>query len=192
MEKRCLKAPRIILLHLELVTFRFGHGWDRKHIMFMISGFSDVSMAPRTISFILRDTRILQITNEQTQHILGKYYCCKPQNYEKQKLLMLGKAGTQTPDDPSNMFWRSVIWDQYRPESIKRKCGNMGYWLFEALKLWNFEALKQRNFEIKQPKVQNKNGTWTFKKSKRIKYSHIYKIYIYICISKMFQVSWCL
>ena len=42
------KLCRIILLHLGLVTFRSGYGRDRKPFIFMISGFSDVSMTPKT------------------------------------------------------------------------------------------------------------------------------------------------
>ena len=40
---------RIILLHFGLATFRFSSGKDRKPIMFMMSGFSGVSMIPKTI-----------------------------------------------------------------------------------------------------------------------------------------------
>ena len=38
----------IILLHFGIVTFRFHHGRNRKPIIFMIWGFSDVSMTPKT------------------------------------------------------------------------------------------------------------------------------------------------
>ena len=42
------KLRRIILLHFWLITFRFGDGRDRKPLMVMISGFSDVSPSPKT------------------------------------------------------------------------------------------------------------------------------------------------
>ena len=42
----------IILLHFGLVTFRFHHGRDRKPLMFMICGFSAVSMFPKTMTMI--------------------------------------------------------------------------------------------------------------------------------------------
>ena len=38
----------IIVLHFGLVTFRFAYGKDRKPLISMISGFSDVSLAPKT------------------------------------------------------------------------------------------------------------------------------------------------
>ena len=42
------KLRRIILLPFGLVTFRFGYWRDRKPIIFMISGFLDVSLSPKT------------------------------------------------------------------------------------------------------------------------------------------------
>ena len=36
------------LLHVGLITFRFGYGRDRKYFIFMISGFLDVSLSPKT------------------------------------------------------------------------------------------------------------------------------------------------
>ena len=41
------KLRRIILLHFGLVTCRFHYGRSRKLLIFMILGFSDVSMTPQ-------------------------------------------------------------------------------------------------------------------------------------------------
>ena len=53
MERCDQKLRRIILLHFGLVTFRFHHGSPLKPFIFMISGFSDVSMTPQTNYFYL-------------------------------------------------------------------------------------------------------------------------------------------
>ena len=66
------KLRRIILLRFGLITFRFGYGRDRKPFIFMISGFLDVAISPKTIYFHL-DTRRPQIIQEKTQRSFWKY-----------------------------------------------------------------------------------------------------------------------
>ena len=63
------------------------------------------------------------------------------------------------------VVWNSWIWDQYLPENMQWKCGNMGLicsnktwkdclnlWSFETLKIWNSETKKQRNQGTKKPR----------------------------------------
>ena len=51
--KRLAKIRRTILLHFGLVTFRFADTRALKPIISMISGFSDVSLSPKTNYFYL-------------------------------------------------------------------------------------------------------------------------------------------
>ena len=41
-------------------------------------------------------------------------------------MTMFEKIGTENDEGPLNIILKSWIWDQYLPESMKWKCGNMG------------------------------------------------------------------
>ena len=144
------KLRRIILLHFGLVTVLFGYGRDRKPIIFMISGFSDVSTTPKTnIIYFLRhqDTQInprytpIMFKNS----IYGNINTLEIENCRTILKIRLTKC------------WTSWIWDQYLPENMKWNFGNMG-----SLKLGNFETKKPRSQETLKPRNQTTSKPWSF------------------------------
>ena len=53
-----------------------------------------------------------------------KYYVCGDVNFWKSRMMSILKTmGPTNPADPSNMFWKSCIWDQYLPGDMKWKFG---------------------------------------------------------------------
>ena len=71
---------RIILLHLGLVTFRFAYRINRKPIICMISGFSDVSMSPNTnICYLLRPQNT-STKPRKARLVFEKYYVYESRN----------------------------------------------------------------------------------------------------------------
>ena len=64
-----------------------------KPLVFMISGFSDASMIPKTNYFFVGDPRIPQIIQEQNRIIFEKDYFCKSQNMEIEHFEIMGKMG---------------------------------------------------------------------------------------------------
>ena len=60
------KLRRIILRHFGLATSRFHYGRTIKPLIFMISGFSDVSMIRKTNYYVFGDPMIPRINQEQT------------------------------------------------------------------------------------------------------------------------------
>ena len=97
---RSLVAPlprgrRIILLHFGLVFFRFAHGRDRKPLMFMIAGFLDVSLSPKT-------NIILALGPQKTSNHPRKFQTISKHIFRKRKLSEsehvenVGKEGHRT------------------------------------------------------------------------------------------------
>ena len=71
------KLRRIILLHFGLlvIAFRFHYGRDREVIIFMISGFSDVSMTPQTnIIYLWRHQDTPNSSRKNTESFFEQYY----------------------------------------------------------------------------------------------------------------------
>ena len=100
---------------------------------------------PKPIIFILGDTRILQISQEYIPNYF-QYEFRKSQNFGALTIWKLCKR--RVPGIMKIRFkisWRSWIWDQYLPESMKLNFGNMGSvssksTLGRNWKLWDFEA----------------------------------------------------
>ena len=65
----------IILLHFGLATVRFHFGKTRKLIIFMIWGFSDVSMTPKTNAFYIWRHQYIP-NNSRTIPIILESFCC--------------------------------------------------------------------------------------------------------------------
>ena len=62
------------MLHFRLVTFRFAYGRDRKPIIFIISGFLDVSMTHQTNYFQLGYTKRFKIIQEHPNHFRRQWF----------------------------------------------------------------------------------------------------------------------
>ena len=119
------KLCNIVLLQFELITFRF-HYWNTlKPIIFMISGFSDVSLSPKTIHFYLWRDQIPPNKSRNPKSFFGNIISLNITIWVSKMLKLVEKAGAGNHADPSNCFWKSCIWDQYLPENMKREFCNM-------------------------------------------------------------------
>ena len=74
MERIARKLRRIILLQFGLVTFRLHYRRILKPLIFMISGFSDVFLIPKTNSFLFGDAMILQFMQGTTHTIENRIF----------------------------------------------------------------------------------------------------------------------
>ena len=108
-----------------ILTFRFHYGKTRKPVMFMISGFLDVSMTPRTTQVHLWRH---QDTSKKPRN---------PKSVLKNIILgnLIGKDGhRKVMKICLKNYWKSWLWDQYIPGRwnvywkpwiwMKWKCGN--------------------------------------------------------------------
>ena len=151
------KLRIIILLHLGLVNFGLHSGKTWQPIMFMVFGPSGCDHdSQKPISIIFGDTKILQTIQEQSQTILEKYYLGNIRIVQNESL-KIGKAVNRKIRRSIGHVWESWIWDQYLPENMRWRFGNVGsiptkktwtvFWNFETLQLWNFETLELWHFE---------------------------------------------
>ena len=112
MERYGQKLRRTILLHVGLITFRLAYGKDQKPRILMISGFSDVSLSSKTsIIHLWRP----QDTSNKPRKLPSRFWKIFIQwsTFRKPNIWgMLEKTGADNPDDPSNIVWKSWIWDQ--------------------------------------------------------------------------------
>ena len=99
------KLRRIILLHLGITTFRFHYGRTLKLLIFMILGFSGVSMTPKPIIFHLWRPQDTPNNSRKSPSHFQKYSFWKCQHlgnpccwkyWERQE--------PNNMDDPSNYF----------------------------------------------------------------------------------------
>ena len=117
MKRIAIKLRRISLLHFVLVTFRFHYGESRKPLIFMISGFSDVSMTHKTNIIYL--WRHQDTSNDSRSRIIlacGIKY--------KSSIYFLMKIPRNTNNDhhnPSNSNWNSNRTSHSRPPPWKRR-----------------------------------------------------------------------
>ena len=140
-------------------------------------GFRTCPRAPKPISFIFGDARILQMIQETPQILFGKYYFLKSQNVENSTFWKCWKRrGLKIMQVRLISSWKYGIWDQYLPENKKSKLGkSLKHWnqepskprTFETKKLWNQETLKPRNQEplplnTPTPTPAHKWGSWFF------------------------------
>ena len=95
------KLRGIILLLFGLVAFRFHSGRDRKPPMFMIWGFSDVSMTPKTNHVYLWRHQDTPKNPRKTFKPFQTYSSGISQHFEKY-VLFLVKTRATNADDPSN------------------------------------------------------------------------------------------
>ena len=108
------KLCRIILLHVGLVTFRFHFGKARKPIMFMVFGFLDVSMTPKTnITLETQNiSKYLQMTQEHPKSFL-KHNVFRNTSIGNRTFWKHGRGGgTDNPKVPSNKNWAAWMWVQ--------------------------------------------------------------------------------
>ena len=141
------------------------------------------SWLPKAILFIVRDTGLLQISQEDSRTISNILFWGISISWTSTFFELLEKAGPNHSEDPSNIVWTSWTWDQYLPESMKLKflrILNMGsisirnhemqfvrfsnfdslkFWKIEPLNLWDFETLKIETLELY--KFENWN-IWNF------------------------------
>ena len=146
-----------ILLHFGLITFRFGYGRDRQPIISVISGFSDVSLSPKTNIIYLWRHQDTSNNPRTIQIIFWNIMFGNHKKWETRNLKVLEKTGAEHAWRPVLNFLgntESVIRDQYLQKTGN---GNLVTWdqylpkHFETKKLRNLETLKPRNFETKQP-----------------------------------------
>ena len=109
------KLRRIILLHFGLPTFGCHSGKTQKPFIFMIFGFWDMFMTPKTNLLNFGDTKVLQERQEKTQipfrnifwkiSDLGNRTCWK-------------RRAPENPGDSSLDSCNSWIWYQYLQENM--------------------------------------------------------------------------
>ena len=143
---------------------------NRKPIISMIWGFSDVSMNPKTnIICFLRHQDISKYPRNNHRTFLKICCFCKPQRVGNWHVFLKRPAPT-IHKDPSNQLGNSWIWDQSLPENMKWAFGNMGstsskkhQMNFESLELWkpiNSETKKPGNLETKTPRTHEGKTLW--------------------------------
>ena len=125
----------------------------------MISEFSDVSLSPKTnIIYLWRHQNIKRPRKYQ---MISRTYCFG-KNIKNENV---GKDGHRTIMKIRITFsWKSWIWEQYLPESMKLKFGNSGsisinkhemdFRILETLELCNFATLKLWNQESLKPGIR--------------------------------------
>ena len=122
------KLRRNILLHFGLVTFRFHYGRDRKPVIFMISGFSGVSLTPQTNTIYLwrhQDTSNnpkkpesflthIMLENINILEIDNVGSCGKERGRKIPNILNMGSISSREHEIET-----LAIWEQYLPTNIK-------------------------------------------------------------------------
>ena len=83
------------MFHFGLVTFRFAYGKDRIPIMFMISGFLDVSLSPKTNIIYLLRPQGTSINSRKHFNEFKKSDVHKPQILEMGDFEKFEKAGAE-------------------------------------------------------------------------------------------------
>ena len=102
------KLRNLILLQFELISVRFAYGRTRKPLISMISGFSDVSLSPKTIYLhLLRDQKP-QNNSRKSNIIFEKRICLNIELMNFVFLKMLETQAAGNPEDPSNMFLKNL------------------------------------------------------------------------------------
>ena len=87
-----------------LATFRFRYRRIRIPIIFMIWGFSYLSMTPKTnIIYLWKHQKTPNIDTQIPNHF-PNHYCWKPQNVGTRKVGNNKKWGPKKLEDPSNGF----------------------------------------------------------------------------------------
>ena len=161
------KLRRIVLLHFGLITFR-SHYW--KTLNPSCSWFRDFRTWPWAAKPILlifwRHHDIITHPRKNTNRFWEILFV-EISNCWKSKMILFGRDGRRELSTIRLInSWRSWIWEQYLPEDMKWKIGDLGWissdhikwfsklWKFETLELWNQETLKPRNQETKRPRNQ--------------------------------------
>ena len=133
--KRLTQQLRMIfLLHFGQSTFRIHYGRSRKHIMFMIFGFWDVSMTPKTkYVYLRRHQDTPHNLTKSPNHFYKLLYLEIAKCWKYKSLSSLKKTRPDIPEDPSNILeslnmgsissrkhemHMSVLWDQSFPKSL--------------------------------------------------------------------------
>ena len=101
------KLRCIILLHFELITFRFAYMRTLKPLLSMISGHLDVSLSPKPISFIFWDTRIPK-QNPRTPNTCF-ILVCKTTNVEHRFFWNVGKGGADNSRRSVVVFFENLV-----------------------------------------------------------------------------------
>ena len=119
----------------------------------MISEFVDVSLAPKTICFILWDTRTPKTKQENPWNVFKHIIFTNIKISEIENVVIFRKDGhRQILESRLRNSWTSWIWDQYLPESMKWKIGKFCKPINHETK--HRETKKPRNQETKRPRDQ--------------------------------------
>ena len=106
----------IILLHFELISFRFHFGKTWQVIILMILGFLDVSITPKANSCWLRINQMTQKNSRKKSESPAKNMFRNLKVLEIEYFQDFEKDRRQTNQKFRFMnYWRSWIWDQYLP-----------------------------------------------------------------------------
>ena len=103
------KRHRVILLPLGLVNFRFHYDKTLKPIIFMISGFSNVSMTPKSnIIYLWRHTDIPNNSRKKPNHFWRHAILGNLKMVGNPKFWKIEKDIPIYPGNPSNVFFGNL------------------------------------------------------------------------------------
>ena len=119
MKRIARKFRWIILLHLGVATFRFHFGKTLKPLVFMIVGFSDVSMTPKTDIIYLWRNQSAENNSRKNPNRFRAISLLQISSFGNRQFWKCRKRRAKIPTIRLISSWKSWAWYQYFPKHMK-------------------------------------------------------------------------